>query len=243
MSIELIAILLLETWGTLFHSSQLVLAMRMALDDDNASVARSCLELVLSVIGNVRGVRSFLFDFMYLSSIPHSDHEFCDILERRQSLHIYPTGVLSSWNRDAAGKGWTVGDDCSLADRDVIAGLLEMGLLYRIRVFLQLRNPSLLPPALKVLVAVGRHSPLSSSMIMDCPGLLSELTSLASTLPRQDDAHVLAVRVLRLLCSVSADVYWKITRSGAWLMQCLPLALMRQFVDVVCFRCDYSPLC
>lgn len=61
---------------------------------------------------------------------------------------------------------WTIGDDCALADRDVVAGFLEMGVLERLRFFLQSGVDAVIQQSLDVLLAISLHSAQASTWIV-----------------------------------------------------------------------------
>ncbi|RCV22601.1 hypothetical protein SETIT_4G233300v2 [Setaria italica] len=173
---------------------ELVLSLRMALDDNHDSVVLSCAKVINVML-------SFEFNESYFESSERVvDHgkDICTapVFRSKPDLdggfleggfwkyNTKPSNILPQYgdnDEDEGDEKHTIQDDVVVSGQDVAAGFIRMGILPRICFLLEMDPPPVLEDYLvSILVALARHSPQSANAILNCPRLIQSVTKLLS---------------------------------------------------------------
>lgn len=196
---------------------ELVLTLRMALDDSHATAVITCaraLEFLLSSSANEN------YFNLYESLLPGDSYMFTAPVFQKSMFkesgligdcywkyNVKPTDMFPfSKNSNSQGEDdATVKDDASIANHDIAAGLIRMGILPRIRYLLEVeRLTSAEDSIFNILIALSRHSPAAADAVMKCPRLMDTIRQLlvldeSLTWP----ARPKAIRLLKVLSIAS----------------------------------------
>ncbi|CAD6334672.1 unnamed protein product [Miscanthus lutarioriparius] len=156
---------------------ELVLSLRMALDDNHDSVVLSCAKVV-NVVLSCEFNESY-FEFLekvgngkdictapVFRSKPDLDGGFLD--GGFWKYNTKPLNILPHYgdnDEDEADEKHTIQDDVVVSGQDVAAGFMDP-------------SPALEDYLVSVLVALARHSPHSADAILNCPRLIQSVTKL-----------------------------------------------------------------
>ncbi|CAN6201272.1 unnamed protein product [Urochloa humidicola] len=173
---------------------ELVLSLRMALDDNHDSVVLSCAKAINFML-------SFEFNESYFESSERVvDHgkDVCTapVFRSKPDLdggfleggfwkyNTKPSNILPQYgdnDEDEGDEKHTIQDDVVVSGQDVAAGFSRMGILPRICFLLEMDpSPVLEDYLVSILVALARHSPQSADAILHCPRLIESVTKLLS---------------------------------------------------------------
>ncbi|KAF3787252.1 Transcriptional elongation regulator MINIYO [Nymphaea thermarum] len=84
-----------------------------------------------------------------------------------------PSNIIPFKNQPMDDKNHTINDDVVVAEQDIAAGLMRMGVLPRIRYIMEMdHNVVAETYLLPILIAFARHSPACARAIMECPRLV-----------------------------------------------------------------------
>eukprot|EP00850_Spirogloea_muscicola_P015786 SM000124S25918 [mRNA] locus=s124:145953:151736:+ [translate_table: standard] len=128
----------------------------------------------------------------------------------------------------------TVASDADVASRDVVAGLIRMGVLPRIRYLLEVvQLPAADQPLIEILIAIARHSEAAAAAVLDCPHLIDALQAgfLRASISLVTSATAITIKLLKVLCQASAACAAQLATSGllhlavCHLLQQSPLSL------------------
>ncbi|CAD6336490.1 unnamed protein product [Miscanthus lutarioriparius] len=170
---------------------ELVLSLRMALDDNHDSVVLSCAKVV-----NVMLSCEFNESYFEFSEKVGNGKDICTapVFRSKPDLdggfleggfwkyNTKPSNILPHYgdnDEDEADDKHTIQDDVVVSGQDVAAGFVRMGILPRICFLLEIDpSPALEDYLVSVLVALARHSPHSADAILNCPRLIQSVTKL-----------------------------------------------------------------
>lgn len=170
---------------------ELVLSLRMALDDNHDSVVLSCTKVV-----NVMLSCEFNESYFEFSEKVGNGKDICTapVFRSKPDLdggfleggfwkyNTKPSNILPHCgdnDEDEADEKHTIQDDVVVSGQDVAAGFVRMGILPRICFLLEMDpSPALEDYLVSVLVALARHSPQSADAILNCPRLIQSVTKL-----------------------------------------------------------------
>ncbi|KAJ1259672.1 hypothetical protein BS78_10G173800 [Paspalum vaginatum] len=171
---------------------ELVLSLRMALDDNHDSVVLSCAKVVNVMLSCEFNESYFDFSEKVLDhrkdictapvfrSKPDLDGGFLD--GGFWKYNTKASNILPHYGDNDEGEGdekHTIQDDVVVSGQDVAAGFVRMGILPRICFLLEMDPPPALEDYLvSILVALARHSPQSADAILNCPRLIQSVTKL-----------------------------------------------------------------
>lgn len=168
---------------------ELVLSIRISLDDNHNSVVLACAKVVYNILSC--DANEHLFDILektasfgkniYTAAIFRSKPEI-DVGFLRGGFWKYSakSSSISPFSEDtvddeAEGK-LTIQDDIFVAGQDFAAGLVRMGILPRIRYILETEPTAALEEyMISILIAIARHSPTSADAIMKCQRLVQTI--------------------------------------------------------------------
>ncbi|KAF8020652.1 hypothetical protein BT93_G1167 [Corymbia citriodora subsp. variegata] len=207
---------------------ELVLTLRMCLDDNHNSVVLACARVVECILSS--DLNENFFDKLERMSM-HGKHLYTAPVFRSKpeidggllhggfwkysakSSNILP--MEETVDDESEGKR-TIQDDIVVASQDFIAGLVRMGILPRIRYILEMDPTEALEERMiSILIAIARHSPTASSAIMDCPRLIQIVVhrfSMKSSMENQP-SKIKSVRLLRVLAQSNRKYCIELVRS------------------------------
>ncbi|KAJ9189497.1 hypothetical protein P3X46_000782 [Hevea brasiliensis] len=165
---------------------ELVLSLRMCLDDNHSSVVLACARVIQCALSC--DLNENFFDILEKIAF-YEKHIFTGPVFRSKPdinvgfLHggfwkynAKPSNVLTFTDDviddETEGKH-TIQDDIFFAGQDFAAGLVRMGILPRLHYLLEAdTNAALEECIISILVAIARHSPTCANAIMKCQGLV-----------------------------------------------------------------------
>lgn len=168
---------------------ELVLTLRMALDDSHSTVVVACVKVLQCLLSFTKNEHIInLYETFWAGDKPVF---LAPVFRRRSKLeegflgggfwkysakpsNMFPflTKNIEEDNEEEA----TVADDTTVAGQDVAAGLIRMGILPRIRYILEVDQLAAAEePCLSVIISLARHSPTSADAIVKCPRLLDTI--------------------------------------------------------------------
>lgn len=165
---------------------ELVLSLRMALDDNHNSVVLGCAKVIQCVLSC--DVDEKNFDLSEKISTYEKDIYTAPVFRSKPEVDVgflhggfwkynaKPSNILP-FNEDMVdeeteGKH-TIQDDIFVSGQDIAAGLVRMGILPRIHYLLETDLTGNMEECLiSVLIAIARHSPTCANAITNCQSLL-----------------------------------------------------------------------
>ncbi|CAL5053451.1 unnamed protein product [Urochloa decumbens] len=217
---------------TLGPEPELVLSLRMALDDNHDSVVLSCAKAINFML-------SFEFNESYFESSERVvDHgkDVCTapVFRSKPDLdggfleggfwkyNTKPSNILPQYgdnDEDEGDEKHTIQDDVVVSGQDVAAGFIRMGILPRICFLLEMDPPPVLEDYLvSILVALARHSPQSADAILHCPRLIQSVTKLLSKQGSMEirSSHIKGVTLLKVLSKYNRQTCLNFVDNGVF---------------------------
>lgn len=206
---------------------ELVLSMRMALDDNHNSVVLASAKVIQCVLAC--DVNDKFFN--RLEKIPSKDLHTAPIFRSRPDIKdgflgggfwkfsTKPSNIIPPDEEILNDKGEerTIQDDNIIAGQDVAAGLVRMGFLPRVRYILEIDPSMALEECiLSILVAIARHSPKCANAIWKCERLVQTIIdrfTMKDTLEFQA-SKIKSVTLLRVLAQSSNSICTEIIKKG-----------------------------
>ncbi|XP_008448341.3 transcriptional elongation regulator MINIYO isoform X1 [Cucumis melo] len=212
---------------------ELALSLRMCLDDNHNSVVLACAEVIQSVLSC--NLNESFFDSLEKTSTYEKDLYTAAVFRSKPEINV---GFLQGgfWKYSAKssnilpitedfgivedGVKYTIQDDIVVAQQDIAAGMVRMGILPRL-VYLLEADPSvaLEECILSILVAIARHSPICAQAIMKCDRLI-ELIVQRFTMSEKIDILSLKIKsvvLLKVLARSDRKNCFAFVKSGAFL--------------------------
>eukprot|EP00850_Spirogloea_muscicola_P013186 SM000088S23727 [mRNA] locus=s88:291485:297421:- [translate_table: standard] len=217
---------------------QLSLVLRMALDDNSATVQLGAVHALHALL--CCAANEAYFDNLECQWRGEEVVATCPIFRRRKASareysgggrwkdNVKPEEFEPGLGAAAEGvveakegvvgdtdAGRTVASDADVASRDVVAGLIRMGVLPRIRYLLEVVQ---LPTAdqflIKILIAIARHSEAAAAAVLDCPHLIDALQGRFLRASINTSATAITIKLLKVLCQASAAFAAQLATSG-----------------------------
>ncbi|KAI6677528.1 hypothetical protein NL676_038324 [Syzygium grande] len=209
---------------------ELVLTLRMCLDDNHNSVVLACARVIECILCS--DLNENFFDklermsmhgkYLYTAPVFRSKPEIDGGLLHggfwkysAKSSNVLPMEEIP--DDESEGKR-TIQDDIVVAGQDFIAGFVRMGVLPRIRYILETDPAEALEERMiSILIAIARHSPTASSAIMDCPRLIQIVVhrfSMKSSMETQP-SKIKSVTLLRVLAQSNRNYCIELISSGS----------------------------
>ncbi|OMO80002.1 hypothetical protein CCACVL1_13220 [Corchorus capsularis] len=168
---------------------ELVLSLRMSLDDNHNSVVLASAKVIQSILSC--DLNGNIFDFLEKRAIGAKDTYTAPIFRSKPEIDVgflhggfwkysaKPSNILLCGDNmvddETEGKH-TIQDDVVVGGQDFAAGLIRMGILPRIRYLLEMEPATPLEECLiSVLTAIARHSPICANAIMKCQRLVQTI--------------------------------------------------------------------
>ncbi|KAL2349125.1 hypothetical protein Fmac_003125 [Flemingia macrophylla] len=208
---------------------ELVLSLRMCLDDNHNSVVLACgkvVQCVLSCDANE--------NYCDISDkIATCDMDICTapIFRSRPDVNFgflqgglwkysaKPSNILpfseDSMDNETEGKH-TIQDDVVVAGQDFIVGLVRMGILPRLRYLLETDPTTALEECIvSILIAIARHSPTCANAVMKCERLIKTIVNrfIAGNFEIQS-SMIKSVRLLKVLARSDRKICLEFIKSG-----------------------------
>ncbi|KAG0455872.1 hypothetical protein HPP92_023660 [Vanilla planifolia] len=196
---------------------QLVLSLRIALDDNHDSVVLACAKVIqcilscdlnenfFSVAEKVPTIQKVLCTAPVFRSRPEVDDGFLHggfWKYNTKPSNILPSNVDSRNNEHE--ENHTIQDDLVVAGQDIAAGLVRMGLIPRICYLLEMEPvPALVECLVSVLIGLARHSLVCANAIIQCSSLIQSLVSILTRQGMMEiRCQIKAVTLLKVLCQM-----------------------------------------
>ncbi|CAN1771003.1 Transcriptional elongation regulator MINIYO [Linum perenne] len=200
---------------------ELVLTIRMCLDDNHSSVVLACTKVIQSVLSYDSNERIFqiseklgtygkdLFTAPVFRSKPEINGGFLHggfwkYSAKPSNILAYAEDIMDDDNEEEP----TIQDDIVVAGQDFAAGLVRMGILPRMCYLLE-ANPTdaLEESILSILVTIARHSPTCVTAIMKCQGLVKTVVKRFRMDNNMDirPSKIKSVRLMKLLAQSGKD--------------------------------------
>ncbi|ERN00390.1 transcriptional elongation regulator MINIYO isoform X2 [Amborella trichopoda] len=194
---------------------QLALSLRMALDDNHVSVVLACARVIQRVLSYEMNEQ--FFDLTKLLTASVKDMYTAPVFRSRPEFNVgflkggywkysaKPSNMFPFKDNDVDDgndEDHTIQDDVTLAAQDVVAGLIRMGILPRLRFLLEVDQIIAADECLlSILVALARHSPTCANAIVKCPRLLETIVNRFIKKSTMDISHadLKSVCLLRVL--------------------------------------------
>eukprot|EP00268_Persea_americana_P057443 TRINITY_DN6885_c0_g1_i1.p1 TRINITY_DN6885_c0_g1~~TRINITY_DN6885_c0_g1_i1.p1 ORF type:complete len:1634 (+),score=331.98 TRINITY_DN6885_c0_g1_i1:690-4904(+) len=168
---------------------ELVLSLRMSLDDNHISVILACAKVIQCILSC--DVNETFFNISEKLTTYEKDTCTAPVFQSKQEIN---TGFLNGgfWKfstkpsnifpfsdenvDDEDGGKHTIQDDNTVAGQDVAAGLIRMGILPRIRYLIEMDPVEALEECLvTILIGLSRHSRACADAVMKCPRLVQTI--------------------------------------------------------------------
>lgn len=172
---------------------ELVLALRISLDDNHNSVVLACAKVIQCILSC--DLNEKFFDVLEKIAYHEKDISTAPVFRSKPVIdygflrggfwkyNTKPSNVLPfaediTDNENTEEGDHTIQDDIVVAGQDFAAGLVRMGILPRILYLLE-TNPSvaLEECLLSILIAIARHSVTSANAIMKCQRLVQTIVN------------------------------------------------------------------
>lgn len=211
---------------------ELVLSLRMALDDNHDSVVLSCAR-VINVMLSCEINESY-FDFSEKVLYHRKDICTSPVFRSKPDLdggfleggfwkyNTKASNILPHYgdnDEDEGDEKHTIQDDVVVSGQDVAAGFVRMGILPRICFLLEMDPPPALEDYLvSVLVALARHSPQSADAILNCPRLIQSATKLLIKQESMDirSSQIKVVTLLKVLSKYNRQTCLNFVNHGVF---------------------------
>ncbi|XP_048492898.1 transcriptional elongation regulator MINIYO isoform X2 [Beta vulgaris subsp. vulgaris] len=207
---------------------ELVLSLRLALDDNHSSVVLASAKLIQCILAC--DVNEKFFNL--LEKMTMKDQYTAPVFRSRPDVrhgflsggfwkyNIKPSNILLSEeeiiNEKNEGER-TIQDDSVVAVQDVAAGLVRMGFLIRLCYLLETEPAVALEECiLSILVAVARHSPTCASAIWKCDRLVPTIVNkfTMKDAPELQASKIKSVTLLRVLAQSSKSTCIELIQKG-----------------------------
>ncbi|KAM0933508.1 putative RNA polymerase II-associated protein [Dioscorea sansibarensis] len=212
---------------------QIVLSLRIALDDNHDSVVLACAKVLQCILSC--DVNEKFFDILEKSPTHLEDICIAPVFRSRPEIsdgflrggfwkyNAKPSNILpfpgNDDDEDGGEEKRTIQDDIVVAEQDVAAGLIRMGILPRICYLLEMEPlPTLEECLVSILVALARHSPTSVNAILKCPRLVQSVIKVFNKKGAMElyPSQIKATTFLKVLAKCSKDICTDIVKSGAF---------------------------
>ncbi|PRQ25053.1 putative RNA polymerase II-associated protein [Rosa chinensis] len=211
---------------------ELVLALRMCLDDNHKSVVRMCAKVIYYVLSC--DVNENFFDVSEKLAPIHKDTFTAPVFRSKPEIDVgflhggfwkynaKPSNVLALdediIDDEIEGKR-TIQDDIVVAGQDFAAGLVRMGILPALCYLLESDPTAALEEyILSILIAIARHSPKCANAIMICERLLQTVVSrfIAKDNIEIQPSKIKSVRLLKVLAQSDRKRCFDFIKNGSF---------------------------
>ncbi|XP_015694222.2 transcriptional elongation regulator MINIYO [Oryza brachyantha] len=211
---------------------ELVLSLRMSLDDNHDSVVLTCAKVINVMLSY--DLNETYFNF--LEKVVDQGNDICTAPVFRSKpdqnggfleggfwkYNTKPSNILPHYGENDEEEGdekHTIQDDVIVSGQDVAAGLVRMGILPRICFLLEMDpHPILEDYLVSILVALARHSPQSADAILNCPRLVQNVVKLLIKQGSMEiySSQIKGVNLLKVLSKYDRQVCFNFVNNGAF---------------------------
>ncbi|KAK7307038.1 hypothetical protein VNO77_39743 [Canavalia gladiata] len=170
---------------------ELVLSLRICLDDNHNSVVLACVKVIQCALSC--DVNENYFDISEKIATCDKDIYTAPVFRSRPDINAgflqggfwkysaKPSNILpfseDSMDNETEGKH-TIQDDVVVAGQDFTVGLVRMGILPRLRYLLETDPTTALEECIiSILIAIARHSPTCANAVLKCERLLDTVVN------------------------------------------------------------------
>ncbi|XP_020535690.1 transcriptional elongation regulator MINIYO isoform X2 [Jatropha curcas] len=191
---------------------ELVLSLRMCLDDNHSSVVLACARVIhcalscdlnenfFDISERIAVYEKVIFTGPVFRSKPEPNVGF--LRGGFWKYNAKPSNILTSTKDvidDETEGEHTIQDDLVVASQDFAAGLVRMGILPRMLYLLEAdHNATLEEYIISILIAITRHSPTCANAIMKCHGLVDTVVR-KFTMANATEIHPIKIKSVKLL--------------------------------------------
>ncbi|KAF0901889.1 hypothetical protein E2562_006500 [Oryza meyeriana var. granulata] len=211
---------------------ELVLSLRMSLDDNHYSVVLTCAKVINVMLSYE--MNETYFDFM--EKVVDQGNDICTAPVFRAKpdqnggfleggfwkYNTKPSNILPHYVENDEEEGdekHTIQDDVVVSGQDVAAGLVRMGILPRICFLLEMDpHPILEDNLVSILVALARHSPQSADAILNCPRLVQSVVKLLVKQGSMEihSSQIKGVNLLKVLSKYNRQTCFNFVNNGVF---------------------------
>ncbi|XP_050363922.1 transcriptional elongation regulator MINIYO isoform X2 [Argentina anserina] len=211
---------------------ELVLTLRMCLDDNHSSVVRQCAKVIYHVLSC--DVNENFFDVSEKLANLHEDTFTAPVFRSKPEIDVgflhggfwkynaKPSNVLALDEDiidDEIERKHTIQDDIFVAGQDFAAGLVRMGILPALCYLLESEPTAALEEyILSILIAIARHSPQCANAIVICERLLQTVVSrfIAKDNIEIQPSKIKSVRLLKVLAQSDQERCFAFIKNGSF---------------------------
>ncbi|PKA59000.1 hypothetical protein AXF42_Ash001093 [Apostasia shenzhenica] len=216
---------------TLGPEPQLVLSLRIALDDNHDSVVLACAKAIQCILSCDMNENFF----NVAEKLPTIEKVPCTAPVFRTRPEVdsgflqggfwkystKPSNILLVNVDNEEDKGQeknTIQDDVVVAGQDIAAGFIRMGILPRICYLLETEPvPALVECLVSVLIALGRHSTSCANAIIACPRLTQNVVNILTRQGRMElPCQIKAITLLKVLCQTDKRICSNFVERGVF---------------------------
>ncbi|XP_030483763.2 transcriptional elongation regulator MINIYO isoform X2 [Cannabis sativa] len=208
---------------------ELVLSMRICLDDNHTSVVVACAKVILRILTCDANENYFSFSEKLTTlkdictapvfrSKPQIDVGF--LRGGFWKYNAKPSNIVTLDEEiiddETEGKH-TIQDDIVFAGQDFAAGLVRMGVLPRLRYLLESTPTAALEECvISILIAIARHSPTSANTIMKCERLIEAVVHRFTAKENMEIYHskTKSVTLLKVLAQSDRRICFEFIKNG-----------------------------
>ncbi|KAL5856177.1 hypothetical protein ACOSQ4_005979 [Xanthoceras sorbifolium] len=189
---------------------ELILSLRISLDDNHDSVVLACLKVIQCTLSC--DLNEYFFDTSEKIAIFGNDIFTAPVFRSKPEIDLgflrggywkyntKPSNILlygeDIMDDETDGKH-TIQDDIIVGGQDFAAGLVRMGILARLRYLLE-TTVALEESIISILIAIARHSPTCADAIMKCERLLQTVVH-RFTVNKDADGQLTKIKSVCLL--------------------------------------------
>uniref|UniRef100_A0A0E0PZF7 Transcriptional elongation regulator MINIYO n=1 Tax=Oryza rufipogon TaxID=4529 RepID=A0A0E0PZF7_ORYRU len=211
---------------------ELVLSLRMSLDDNHDSVVLTCAKVINAML-------SYEMNEMYfdvLEKVVDQGKDICTAPVFRSKpdqnggfleggfwkYNTKPSNILPHYGENDEEEGdekHTIQDDVVVSGQDVAAGLVRMGILPRICFLLEMDpHPILEDNLVSILLGLARHSPQSADAILNCPRLVQSVVKLLVKQGSMEihSSQIKGVNLLKVLSKYNRQTCFNFVNTGVF---------------------------
>lgn len=208
---------------------ELVLSLRICLDDNHNSVVLACAKVVQCVLSC--DVNEKYFDISEKIATCNTDICTAPVFRSRPDINFgflqggfwkysaKPSNILpfseDSMDDEIEGKH-TIQDDVVVAGQDFTLGLVRMGILPRLRYLLETDPTTALEESIvSILLAIARHSPTCANAVLKCARLIQTILNRFSASNFEIQSSMIrTVRLLKVLARSDRKTCLEFIKNG-----------------------------
>ncbi|KAK1588222.1 hypothetical protein Q3G72_021100 [Acer saccharum] len=236
---------------------ELILTLRMSLDDNHNSVVLACLKVIQCTLSC--DWNEYFFDTSEKIAIFGKDIFTAPVFRSKPEVDLgffrggywkynaKPSNILlygeDIMDDETEGKH-TIQDDIFVGGQDFAAGLVRMGILARLRYLLE-TNPAvaLEECIISILIAIARHSPACADAIMKCERLIHTVVH-RFTMNKDAEGQLKSVCLLKVLARSDKKNCTEFVENGVFQAMTmhlyLPVSSLEQWLKLGRENCKVS---